>query len=266
MSKRDEIRDRVGATGKPVVLVEGPDDEAAFTTLLGRFLPGWDQGWAMASAGKKSEVIELLRLEPTWLGIVDRDEWDSATITRQQAALPNLLVLPRFSLESYLVVPSELWRALPTLQQDRIPGEQAALEAAIVAVLPPYLRHGALWKVVTPLWTGLRALGFKEALASEQSVGVAQDNTEIQRVLGEWDALLDPQRIFTDFQAELQAAQQASLHDQLTLWVHGKVFWNQGVHPVLNGFLGQASASDRRTRLLKGIPQPSDLQSLLARI
>lgn len=267
MSVRDRIRDEVvGATGKRVLLVEGTDDRAALEVLLGRFSPSWERHWGIAEAGKKQQVIGLLRQEPDWLGVVDRDEWDDATIANYATSHPNLVVLPRFCLESYLIVPSELWAAFPEVQKRKVTGGETALRDAILAEIPLYLRHGALWKVITPLWSSLRALGFKEALASETSLGVAQDDAEIQRILGDWDALLNPTQIFTNFQAALAAAQAATPSEQLTQWIHGKVFWSRAVHPALNQLLVQASEKDYRNNLFRNVPLPADLQPLFDRI
>lgn len=109
MSIRD-IRDRIrqefiGTQEKQAFLVEGLEDKDAFRILLERFLPDWEQRWGIAEAGNKRQLLELLRLEPDWLGLVDRDEWDQAAIDERTAAQPNPLVLPRFCLENYLINP-----------------------------------------------------------------------------------------------------------------------------------------------------------------
>jgi len=267
VSLRDRIREEVvGATGKRVLLVEGTDDKAALEVLLGRFSPSWERHWGIVEAGNKRQVREILRLERDWLGVVDRDEWDQTTIANYATSHPNLFVLPRFCLESYLIVPSELWAAFPDVQKRKVAGGEAALSEAILAELPVYVRHGALWKVITPLWSSLRARGFKEALASEDSLGVAQEDAEIKRVLGDWDALLNPTQIFAAFQVALTTAQAATPSEQLTQWIHGKVFWSRVVHPALNRHLGQVEESKRRNDLFKHMPLPADLQPLLNRI
>lgn len=148
----------IGTQAKKVFLVEGRDDKEAFRILMGRFLPGWEQRWGIAEAGNKRQLQGLLGLEPDWLGLVDRDEWDQVAIDKNTATQPNLLVLPRFCLENYLINPVELWQAIPAARQAEVTDGQAAFATAVQGDLPQYLRHGALWKVVTPLWSGLRAL------------------------------------------------------------------------------------------------------------
>ena len=158
---RDRIRQEViGAQDKQAFLVEGSDDKEAFQILLQRFIPGWEQRWGIAAAGSKRQLQELLNHDPGWLGLVDRDEWDQAAVDTQISLQPNLMVLPRFCLENYLINPAVLWQPLPPVHQSAVPGGGAAFERAMLGDLPRYLRHGVLWKVVTPLWSGLRALGF----------------------------------------------------------------------------------------------------------
>ena len=264
---RDQIRERyIGAQDKRLLLVEGSDDVTAYNILLHRFIPDWEQRWSIVAAGNKPRLLKLLPLEPDWLGLVDRDEWDQAAIDEHISALPNLLVLPRFCLENYLINPAELWRALPPGRQADIEGGEATFREAIANELPQYRRHGALWKVVTPLWSGLRALGFKEAPASAESLTTAQDDAEIRRILDDWDVFLDPDRIFIDFQSELAAVEQASLEDQYCQWVHGKVYWENVVNPAMNRLLGQMAEVDRRKKILRKLPRPDDFQPILDRL
>jgi hypothetical protein len=272
MSSRD-LRDRIYqqhavAQDKRVFLVEGIDDVAAYTLLLNRFYSNnWEQRWAIAPAGNKRQLRELLTLEPNWLGLVDRDEWDAAALHTYTTNQPNLVVLPRFCLESYLILPSELWQALPDKQQEKVQGGHAEFEQALIQQLPNYLRHGVLWGVVTPLWEGLRALGFKESLASFDSMETAQDDTQIQQVLQAWDELLDPNRLLADFKGRLATAQQMTIPEQLKLQVHGKLYWEKVVNPEMNRYFGQLSAKKRRLKVLEHLPElPEDLSLILDRL
>ena len=109
-------------------------------------------------------------------------------------------------------------------------------------------------------------MGFKEALASAESLTTAQDDAEIRRILGDWDVFLDPDRLFTDFQNELGAAEQASPGEQYCQWVHGKVYWKNVVNPVMNRLLGQMAEIDRRKKILRKLPLPLDFQPILDRL
>jgi hypothetical protein len=265
--RRNRIREElIGAQDKQVFLVEGSDDISAWQILLNRFVPDWETRWGIAQAGNKAKLLCLLDLEPDWLGLVDRDEWNRTAIERNARDRPNLLVLPRFCLENYLIDPNELWLAIPAVRQVAVAGGQGALASALQSQLDRYIRHGALWIVVTPLWTGLRALGFKEALASEDSLETAQNDDEVRRILRDWDELLDPERIFADFAAQLASSRAAPASEQYAQWVHGKHFWQQVVNPSMTKLFGQMSESRRRIEILRQIQKPADLQPVFDRL
>lgn len=262
-----KIREReIGAQDKQALIVEGADDKTALTILLKHHCPTWEQRWVIAIAGNKRRVLEILDAEPTWLGLVDRDTWDQATIDQQAQALPNLLVLNRWCMENYLINPAELWQALPPRQQAVIAGGEVDFTQNILGKLPEYVRHGVLWQVITPLWSGLRARGFKEALAAESSVATAQDDAEIRRVLEDWDQLLEPRRIFAEFQQRLSEAQPLSPSEQLAQCVHGKTFWKHVVHPYMNNVFGQMSEIKSKKTLFEKLLLPGDLGMLIQRL
>jgi hypothetical protein len=91
-------------------------------------------------------------------------------LSQRQQQLPNLLVLPRFCIENYLVVPSELWHCLPQKQRAKLPDER---EAAILSIAAPitenlerWVQFGALWAIINPLWDELRLLGLTETFST----------------------------------------------------------------------------------------------------
>lgn len=128
------------------------------------------------------------------------------------------------------------------------------------------MRHGVLWQIITPLWSGLRARGFKEALAAESSITTAQDDDAIRRILAEWDELLEPQRIFADFQQCLDAVQLLSQHEQLNCWIHGKTFWKQVIHPYMTNVFGQMPETQLQEKLFQRLLFPNDLETLRQRL
>lgn len=262
-----QIREReIGSQNKRALIVEGVDDKTVLTILLQKHYPAWEQHWVIAVAGNKQKVLKVLNVEPTWIGLVDRDTWDQAEIASKIQTQPNLLVLPRWCMENYLINPAELWQALPASQTKKLTGGATAFAQPIIDKLSAYVRHGVLWQVITPLWSGLRARGFKEALAAESSVTTAQDDGEIRRVLADWDQLLEPQRIFADFQQRLNNVQALSVDEQLNYCVHGKTFWKQVVYPHLNSVFGQEPAPRLKEKLLQRLPFPNDLETLRQRL
>jgi len=113
--RRDEIREtQVEETGKRVILVEGTDDVGVYGILMDRrFGSDFEKNWVVTYAGNKKIILDILSEENTWLGLIDRDEWTEDVIIEKQNQLPNLVVLPRFCMESYLIEPEELWKAFP---------------------------------------------------------------------------------------------------------------------------------------------------------
>lgn len=266
-AKRRQIRDElIGAQDKRAFLVEGSDDGEAFRIMLTNFCPGWENRWVLADAGGKPTLLKLLDLERDWLGVVDHDEWDDSAIAANTASHPNLHVLPRFCIENYLILPEDLWLAIPTNRQNQVAGGLPAFSQAIEVDLPKFLRHGVLWKVISPLWSGLRSRGFKEALASVNSIQNAQSDTEIRRILGEWSELLDPDHLFTTFQNQLRQADSRPKEEKIFQWIHGKIFWSFVVNPVMNRLFGQLTDGERRNQILRRLPKPVDLQPLFDRL
>lgn len=268
--RRNEIRqEKIGTQDKYVLLVEGTDDKHALEIMLSRFMPGWENRWTVEAAGKKAMVPAILALEPDWLGLVDRDEWDIAEQQRQMEQNPGLMVLPRFCMENYLIVPAELWPAIPSKRQAGVNGGLEEFQQRLLQNLPRYIRHGVLWHIVTPLWSGLRALGFKEKLASDTSecVEAVQDDRVVRQVLQDWDDLLDPERLFNDFQQKLQEVQSLSVEEQLRDWVHGKTYWLKEVNPAMSKLFGQMKEKERRQKLWQHFPAcPTDLWPVIERL
>ncbi len=260
-----EIKEElIGQTAKPALLVEGTDDASLFRILLSRKLGAeWESDWALADVGSKKIVTDILAQETDWLGIVDRDEWTDEVIAAKQDELENLFVLPRFCLESYAVVPDELWEALPQKMQGKVAGGLEALTSEIMQDKGKWLRHGVLWSEINPLWSGLRALGFKEKLLD---FDVAQDDDIIKETLNEWHGYLDPDLIFHSFVDKLNRVSELPVKNQLHKWIHGKQFFLEHVHHVLNKYLGQSDAQSRMMKIFRSLALPKDLEPLWSRI
>ncbi|MGP9647489.1 hypothetical protein ACT3R8_11100 [Halomonas sp. AOP42-C2-23] len=259
-----EIKEqKIGNNGRQVLVVEGSDDVEAFELMLEKLAPEWRRGWVLAEAGKKSAVLEIVRREPTWAGVVDRDEWADEKNEELEAELRNLAVLPRYCLENYLIVPSELWAALPPKQKAKIPGGQQELQDKILEDLDRWVRHGVLWSVVNPLWEGLRSLGFKEKLLS---VDIAEDDDEIKKILHKWHQFLKPEDIWARYMDRLSDVVQKPIDEKLKVHVHGKEFYKKVVNPTLNELLGQKRAEERQFSIIRTLPEAYDLQPVLDRL
>jgi hypothetical protein len=256
---RNAIQSRT-RPGSKVLVVEGEDDKLFIEAMLDKVAPGtWPGDWTIGAANGKNKVLSILRDQPGWWGLLDRDEWTSQEISNQQALFPGrLFFLPRYCMESYFIFPAEVWQSLPARQNDVADG-LTALETAIHTGLPGWLRHGCLWHAVNPLQEGLRALGFKDALLDHAN---AQNDAVIRQTLQDWHQFLDPEKVEAQFQANLTTAFSSSIPEQFTTWVHGKKFFEQHVVPALNELLGQDSSDKWLTELRKDLPVPSDLDFL----
>ena len=246
---------------KRVLVVEGEDDKTFIESLLTRSAPGaWEAHWVIGEAGGKSNLSKLLENDPQWLGLVDKDEWTAADAAAQQALFPNrLFILPRYCMESYFVVPSELWAMLEPTQQANVANGQLGFEATLSAPVAQWVRHGALWHTVNPLWNGLHSLGFKDALLD--FTASQQPDPAILAILQQWHAYLDPLPIMANFQAALATAQAAPFPDQVTQWVHGKRFFREHIATSLPHLLGvpQQPANQALANLQKRMTVPADL-------
>jgi len=254
---------QLGLTGKRVLILEGADDVDAFQSFLTRKFPGWELAWVLAEAGNKDRVQRIIKLEPGWLGLVDRDEWTQDEWLRRQQEAPNLIVLPRFCLESYLVDAAELWAAFPVKQRLKVPGGEASLRNALLGEKANWVRHAALWHVINPLWAKLRALGFKEGVLDSTRV---PDDDALLAVLKTWHDFLDAGHIFSAFQvlhAQLQVLDEPTLFSH---WLYAKAFYPQVVHRELDKLLGQKPTKTRRLALFKTRTVPDDLDVVWQRM
>ncbi|MHC8357256.1 hypothetical protein ACYZTL_19005 [Pseudomonas sp. LB3P81] len=259
-----EIKEQqIGNSSKRVFLLEGVDDVQAFEVFLGKRHPNFGKDWVLASAGKKQNVIDILVQEPDWLGLVDRDEWSDEKITEIAQAMENLIFLPRYCIENYLVLPRELWSALPPKQQQKLTGGFAQLEQLVLQDLDRWVSHGVLWSIVNPLWEGLRSLGFKEKLLDPD---ISFDHGEILRVLAEWHQFMEPNDIMQRFRDKLEAVSRLSLTEKLARHVHGKKFYEAVIDRSLNDLLGQKSAIDRQKSIIRFMSVPDDLDFVWERM
>lgn len=249
----------VGNSGARVLLVEGPDDVDAYRIFLDRQFSGWEKNWRVLPAGKKSDVVKMAKKEPDWVGLVDRDEWTDAEIVQQVATCTNLVVLPRFCLESYLIEPSELWQALPDKQRAKIAGGETQFRQALLASLDGWIKHAAIWHGVRPLWQQLRRLGFPDAVLSSPPM---PDDEALRVHFKSWHDSLDAEAILSRvhaLQATLAAKEQGELFHR---WLYAKDFYPQVVHQAFNRLPGQKDAKKRRISILRNRPVPEDLAVL----
>lgn len=264
-NRHNEILEQLVADKqKRVFLVEGSDDVDAYRAVLDAYFGDsrWNLSWALTYAGSKPFVLKMLQQQPNWVGLIDRDEWNDQTVENLTNTHPTLRTLPRYCMESYLIVPEEIWGILPEHYQTQFPRGYESFRAMILRDLPKWVRHGVLWSVINPLQDELISTGFKDYLLHFDN---AQDDQVIQSKLKEWETLFNPQTLFETFQTRLQEVNQLNEFEQLTRWVHGKKFWKSRVLPVLVRFLGRRTGDDKPydVELWEHLGVPEDMRSIL---
>ncbi len=255
-----EIEDR--SRGLPVLLVEGKDDVPLIEHFLTLHAPDWRQSMVVACAGNKRHVFGAVsQYHPAdWLGIVDRDEWSEADIQKCLTDVPRVRCLPRFCIESFFCDPVEIWAALPERQRGRVGNDPQMLAEPILARLPDWVAHGAMWRV-------LRALYGRARLPHELENKPVTDEQAIRAILTEWHEGLAPDAVLQQYREELANAGALSPSEQLHVYIHGKKFFRQVVVQVLDHlFSGQGR--DYWLGRFRDAPilPPKDLSALLDEI
>lgn len=250
---------KIGNTGKRVLLVEGITDKDIFTIFLNQKFPLWEQSWIIEVAGNKKRVLEGIKAEATWLGVVDKDEWNIETVIQRLIGSPNLVVLPRFCIESYFIDATELWEAFPEKQRLKISGGLAQLKNEFEVNKAKWLRHAALWHVINPLWAELRALGFKDGVLKTSNI---PDDVALEAKLVEWHDAIDAQIILGKINQKISELAMIADFEFNTQWLYSKDFYPNVVHVILDQFLGQMDLKERRTAIARHLPVPHDLDSL----
>ncbi len=252
----DPIEQEAG--GKPVVLLEGQDDEVMLGHFLSQHSSGWERRLHLAAAGSKRRVVRGVTVHrPDWLGIIDCDEWSPADVEDACAQSDRLLILPRFCLESYFCVPEELWEALPEVQRQRVGDAIEKLADPIWEALSDWVAHGAMWRVLHDRWQDLR---FPAELENQP----VTDEARIRDILQTWHDGLKPDVILDAYRNALQSARSdLTAERQLKSYVHAKKFFNQIVVQQLDQLFSGRGRGDWLQKFRDGgIQPPPDLSAL----
>jgi hypothetical protein len=247
------------AGGRTVLLVEGPADNVILSYFFEKHRPGWANRIFIVEAGGKPQVIQGLKHRPQWVGIVDRDVWTPAEAHEAQTQTPRLRVLPRFCIESFFCVPEELWPALPQSSRDAVSNDIARLKQPILDVLPAWVAHGAMCRILQIRAAGVRSrYVFPHALQDSP----VTDESEIRQILENWHRYLDPETILADYRVEKQKGLALSIDEQLTCYVVGDKFFEKALRPTLDGLFGATDKNWLERFRDKDIRPPADLIAL----
>jgi 5S rRNA maturation endonuclease (ribonuclease M5) len=75
---QDIKQQSISNANKKAIIVEGEHDERALSIMLDKLSTRWKSDWVIAKAGKKKAVLDIIEKERSWIGVVDKDEWDAA--------------------------------------------------------------------------------------------------------------------------------------------------------------------------------------------
>lgn len=248
---------------KKVLVVEGPTDVQMLNLMLDK--PEFKREnpmsrWIIGAAGGKTQVLKFLERQPEWHGLVDRDAWTQEEIHEAIRRHPNLHLLPRFCLENFLIDPEEIYPALKSLRILPPSCTKQALTNKIQAAFPHALAHGALWRVIQPLYDGLMARGFNGVLLDFER---EFDREAIYMHIDEWHRYLSPGPLMADYERMLKEGRALSEEQALRTWIHGKSFWRFVVLPALENPDRRISPERMLRLILKSMALPKDLMGAL---
>lgn len=236
------------AAGRKVIVVEGKLDHDAFQLIFERKFReiGKDFGdlFHLVDADGKAQVLKTLKIKQDWIGIVDRDTWDDDKVAGAKEGRSYLIVLERYCIENYMIIPDELWEAIPGELKARINGGLDDFNRELLKDLNKWLRHGVLWHIIEPLFYGLREEGFHNELLENVEKTVTDD--EIRKTLTRWHHFLSPDGILERFNKKLREVMALSDEEKLKRWIVGKEFFTNVVHPYFCKTFGQRSVKEHR--------------------
>jgi hypothetical protein len=250
------VQQVLGASaGKRVLLVEGPNDKAVYTAWLKKLAYPNEFGAKVVVAVVEGKRAVLTALEwfrdyggnPAHLfGLVDRDEWDAATVAAQTAALPQLRVVAgRDCLESYFADPDELEPSLQaedTAYAAQLPAFRKHLENA----LPVRVAHWALFTTTERLKERMNAAIYPGAFHA--TIPIPPD-ADIQKRFQTWAGLVAHPQLFNEFDGLRAQALGAVPGVQFRSHVAAKPFFDDVVYPAPEGLQRFRAKPDSTWRL-----------------
>jgi hypothetical protein len=256
MSTKDLELIKRKAIGRKVIVVEGKSDHDAFQLLFERKFKEAGKDFSdlyhLAEVGGKRTVLKILEKETGWIGIIDRDTWGDDKIAKEKQGRPSLIVLERYSIENYMIVPDELWSIIPGELKTSITGGLVEFKDEILKDLTKWLRHGVLWHTVEPLFYGLQEEGFHYELLEDIEKTVSDE--EIRKTLDKWHQFLSPDDILKRFNRKLAGVIPLNDMEKLKQWIVGKEFFSNVVFPYFNRTFGQRSLKEYRKIIWENLP------------
>jgi hypothetical protein len=259
--------------GKRVLAVEGDNDKDVYVAWLKKLTPRgtiFSDKLVVVDAGDRGKVLQgliwyqdLSAPPPGELfGLVDRDEWDAATVNAKRADIPRLLVNEsRHCLENYFIDPSDVVAALRSHDAKFYEPHIAAIRAAIEAQRAVWADHWALWVTMCRVSRRLSEELFPGHFHDQVPLPADPD---IQARLQVWASVVEAGAVFEAFRQERHAARARTATEQYRGCIHGKRFFSQIVVQSALHPLGHHDAKNWILKLDKWMPAvPADLQPIL---
>jgi hypothetical protein len=268
-----QVQKALGAwPGKRILLVEGPDDKAVYEVWLKKLAaPSLFTAKVVVEAVEGTRAV-LAALEwfrdhggnPGHLfGLVDRDEWDAATMVARAVDLPQLLVVAgRDCLESYFTDPDELepsLRAEDPAYAGQFPAFRTHLETALAA----RVAHWALFMTTERLKEQMNAAFYPGAFHA--TIPIPPD-ADIETRFQTWAGLVAHPSLFNAFTTLRARALAATATRRFRSHVCAKLFFDDVVYPAPEGLQRFRAKSDKTWRidLAEHAPAvPADVAAIL---
>ena len=261
------------ASERNTLVLEGQSDLKVYEGWLARIAGSLTDARGkldLVSLSGKHEVLNAL----AWFrdhggnpgnlfGLVDRDEWDQATISSRTTDLPQLRVNPqRHSLESYFCDPTEIRRAL----QVQTPGlDRFRLDSLVIQTTKALEDRGNHWCLFTVTER------VKNRMIEAEFPGIFHDqyvlpsDREVKKRLKTWATIVKADTVFKEFEQLRSATRLRPESERFALCVWAKPFYEQVVHGGPSGLqsLKNKSAHTWMIDLATHMKVPDDIRSIL---
>jgi len=258
---------------KRVLAVEDDLDMAVYTKWLEKLAAPTgtivSSKVLLVSAGGKSPILRGLewfrdeRGNPSDVfGLVDRDEWDAATVAAKKRELPQLLVNgDRHCLESYFSEPGEIETALQSRDSGRYGPRLPTLRTRLESAVAEWVDHWSLWVTTNRTQGLLRAAEFPSCFHDQHPI---PGEPIIRAKFHEWATLIEPLTCLERFSQERTSSLSEPTDLQFRSRVYAKDFFPivviQGGLQLIDRF----SMRDWMINLAEWAPQvPADLVPIL---
>lgn len=233
----------LGPTKKGLA-VEGKDDKLVLESFLdageGRHWSGWRAQIGVEVAGSSPKVIQELEAGHARIwGMIDRDWRTDDELAELRSRYPQLLVLPRVTVENYCIDPTEIARMLPREKREQLPN----LQSDIDAYKDDWIQNGALWQVLHEYGAHEFCRGHQDGYPMALLREPVTIEAKIEEQFKKWHQQLDPGVIMPAYRGML-ADFRADTANNYSRHIHGKYFFSQVItQKILNPALGQGKSS-----------------------